>query len=154
MADSEKKVYGYIEKVTLVDKGLVLSAKLDTGAKTASLSAVNIYKFEKGDKTYIRFIVPSKSGDIEFVSEYVGRVKIKMRAVEKKAAGTKQAAIKRPVVMLRVMLDGKECVLPVNLTNRKRFNYPLLLGRDAIKAFGGIIDPSAAFTIKNHDVKK
>ena len=154
MALQEKKVYGYIEKVTLVDKGLVLSAKLDTGAKSASLSAVNIYKFEKDNKTFIRFIVPSRSGDIEFVSEYVGRIKIKMRAVEKKLVGKNQTAIKRPVVLLRIMLDGKECTLPVNLTNRKRFNYPLLLGRDAIKAFDGIVDPSAAFTIKNHAVKK
>lgn len=154
MADNVKKVYGYIEKVRLVDKDLILSAKLDTGAKTASLSAVNIYKFEKDKKTYIRFIVPSKLGDIEFVSEYIGRVKIKLRSSEKKLVGQKQTAIKRPVVMLKVMMDGKTQVLPVNLTNRKRFNYPLLLGRDAIKAFDGIVDPSVVFTIKNHDVKK
>lgn len=152
MAGNEKTTYGYIEKVTLVDKNLTLSAKLDTGAKSASLSAVNIYKFEKDGKTYIRFIVPSKQGDIEFISEYIGRVKIKIRAAEKKASGNKLTAIKRPVVLLNINLDGKMRSLRVNLTNRKRFNYPLLLGRDAINQFNGIVDPSVAFTVKNNAV--
>jgi len=44
--------------------------------------------------------------------------------------------------------------IKVNLTNRKRFIYPLLLGRDAIIAFNGAVDPALTFTLKNQGFKK
>ena len=148
MATSEKKIYGYVEKATLMDRDLTLSAKLDTGAKSSSLSAVNVHEIEKDGKTYVQYTVPSKAGNVEFTSEYVGRVKIKPRVGEIPLQGAKATPIKRPVVLLRISLDNKERLIAVNLTNRKRFNYPLLLGREAIKAFGGVVDPDAVFTIK------
>ena len=148
MASNEKIIYGYVEKALLVDKNLLLSAKLDTGAKSASLNAVNIEEFEKDGKSFIRFIVPAKTGEVEFVSEYVGKVKIKVRAQEAHSPLAKTDPIRRPVVMMRVKIGDKERQIPVNLTNRKRFNYPLLLGRDAIKAFDGLVDPSLTFTTK------
>lgn len=148
MASDEKIIYGYVEKTTLLDKNLTLSAKLDTGAKSSSLSAINIQQFEKNGVTYLRFTVPSKTGDVEFVSEYVGRVKIKARAGERLIPGAKPTPIKRPVVLIRIQLGDKLRSIAVNLTNRKRFNYPLLLGRDAINLFHGLVDPSATFTLK------
>lgn len=148
MAANEKTIFGYVEKATLTDKNLMVSAKLDTGARSASLSAINIQQFEKDGKRYLRFIVPSKSGNVEFVSAYVGKVKIKVRAGENHNDGAKLEPIRRPIVMIPVKIGDKERLIAVNLTNRKRFNYPLLLGREAIKAFGGIVDPSLVFTIK------
>lgn len=148
MASNEKMIYGYVEKAMLVDKNLALSAKLDTGAKSASLSAIHIEEFEKDGKNYMRFTVPSKSGEVEFVSEYVGKVKIKVRSQEHFSSLARPEPIKRPVVLMRIRIGTKERMIRVNLTNRKRFNYPLLLGRDAIKAFDGLIDPSLTFTIK------
>ena len=137
----EKLIYGYVEKVELVEKHFALSAKLDTGAKTASLSAINIQQFEKDDKIYLRYMVPSKGHSVEFISEYQGKVKIKTRAHEE-SPGSHDilAPIRRPVVLMLVRLGERECLIRVNLTNRKRFNYPLLLGREAIKEFYGIVD--------------
>ena len=149
----EKKIiYGYVEKATLIDKNLTLSAKLDTGAKSASLSAVNIEEVEIGGVNYLRFNVPDKGGNVPFLCEYMGKVKIKVRAGE----GTKPKAepLRRPVVLLKVRIGDMERTIPVNLTNRKRFIYPLLLGRDAINAFSGLVDPSTAFLIKTHAVNK
>lgn len=148
MTTQKKIIYGYVEKATLVDKNLVLSAKLDTGAKSSSLSAVDIQEFEENGKTYLRFIVPSKQGDVAFISEYLGKVRIKVRAGENRHS--ELAPIKRPVVLMKIKIGDKEHVIPVNLTNRQRFIYPLLLGRDAINAFSGLIDPSTAFTIKSN----
>ena len=153
MTVENKIVCGYVEKATLLDnllasqKSLTLSAKLDTGAKSASLSAININQIEKEGKTYLVFTVPSKQGNIEFMSEYVGKVAIKIRAEEH--THIPHERLKRPVVLIRVRLGNVERVIPVNLTNRKRFIYPLLLGRDAINAFNGLIDPARAFILKN-----
>ena len=152
MANSEKITYGFIEKATLVQHNLTLSAKLDTGAKSASLNAVKITEVEVDGKPYLRFIVPSKEGDIPFQSEYIGKVQIKIRTGESQISSLLRKTIKRPVVMMPIRLDGKERIIRVNLTNRKRFIYPLLLGREAITAFNGVIDPSAKYTVIEHKV--
>lgn len=146
MANNEKVIYGYIEKATLVDKDLTLSAKLDTGAKSASLNATNISEIDVDGKSYLSFTVPSKEGDIQFKCEYVGEVSIKMRASEVKANPLLKKSFRRPVVLMRIKLAEKERVIRVNLTNRKRFIYPLLLGREAIIAFDGLVDPSLKYT--------
>lgn len=150
MANDTKIIYGYVEKATLVDKAMILSAKLDTGAKSSSLSAIHINEVEREGKTYLNFKVPGKAGDVEFTAPYLGKVRIKVRAGEHLSPlEHKLEPIRRPVVMMQIKIGDKLRSIPVNLTNRKRFNYPLLLGRDAIIDFDGLIDPSRAFLIKS-----
>ena len=146
MANNEKIIYGYIEKATLVDKDLTLSAKLDTGAKSASLNATQIKEITVDGKPYLSFIVPSKEGDIAFKCEYIGEVSIKLRTGETQANPLIKKYMQRPVVLMRIKIADKERVIRVNLANRKRFIYPLLLGREAIIAFDGVIDPSMKYT--------
>ena len=145
MTSSNKTTYGYIEKVTLMAKHLELAAKLDTGAKSSSLNALDIEKLEKDGKTYLRFKVPTKQGGVIFMAEYLGKVQIKTRTDENKHATPEP--IRRPVVLMRIKLGQKEQDISVNLTNRRHFNYPLLLGRDALKALSGVVDPSLMFTL-------
>lgn len=154
MANHEKITYGYIEKATLIENDLTLSAKLDTGAKSASLNATHITEIDVDGKPYLTFIVPSKEGDITFKCEYVGKVKIKVRAAEAHINPLLRKSINRPVVLMRMKLGEQEKTIRVNLTNRKRFIYPLLLGREAIIAFNGIIDPSLKYTLKNVNTSK
>lgn len=149
MAENQSQIYGYVEKVTLVDKNLTLSAKLDTGAKSASLNATNINEIEVKGVPYLRFTVPTKEGDYVFEGEYIGKVKIKVRASEANPGLLKSTPIKRPVVLLNVKLGDKVRAIQVNLTSRKRFLYPLLLGRDAIIDFNGAVNPALTFTVKS-----
>ncbi len=147
MANNEKHIYGYVEKVTLPAKNLTLSAKLDTGAKSASLHATHITEFNKDGTPYLRFIVATKDHqEYTFEAPYIGKVKIKTRANESGGILASKA-IKRPVVLLDLQLGTNVQTLRVNLTNRKRFNYPLLLGRDSIIAFKGAVDPALKFTV-------
>ena len=148
MADNKKIIFGYIEKVTLVSNDLVLSAKLDTGAKSASLNATNIKEIMLNNKRYLNFIVPSKEGDVKFQCEYVGDVNIKAREGENQLNRLIKRSFQRPVVLMRIKLGNQEHEIRVNLTNRKRFIYPLLLGREAIIALNGIVDPSLKYTAK------
>jgi hypothetical protein len=154
MANNEKTIYGYIEKVTLLDKDLTLSAKLDTGAKTASLNAINIKEIDVDGQSYLSFIVPSKEGDISFRCAYIGEVSIKARSGELRVSSMKKKSIQRPVVLMRLRLGEKEREVRVNLTNRKRFIYPLLLGREAILAFNGLIDPALKYQFKIEKTSK
>ena len=154
MAKSETQIYGYVEKATLLDHNLLLSAKLDTGAKSASLNATNITEIEVKGVPYLRFTVPTKEENYIFECEYIGRVKIKVRASEANPGLLKSTPMKRPVVLLNIKLGDKVRAIQVNLTNRKRFIYPLLLGRDAIIDFNGAVDPALTFTEKSVSLKK
>ena len=143
---SKKTTYGYVEKVTLVANNLTLSAKLDTGAKSASLSAINIEEKEEHGIHYLHFLIPTKTGPVPFKAAYKGKIKIKPRV------GEKLFSIRRPVVLVMLRIGNEEREVLVNLTNRKRFNYPLLLGRDAIVAFHGTVDPAKAFYVKSSTI--
>lgn len=146
-ADTAKTTYGYIEKVTLVDQNLTLSAKLDTGARSSSLHAINIKKEKINGKTFLRFTVPYQGGKSTFLCKYYGKVSIKARAQEIEH-------ITRPVVWMKVKLGSKEQTIRVNLTNRANFLYPFLLGRQGIIAFNGIVDPSTKYQAHDKPLQK
>lgn len=143
-----KMVYGYLEKATLVEKNLTLKAKLDTGAKSASLYAKRIRYLEIDNKPFIQFVVPTKEGDVPFTCAHVGEVNIKSRSGEVAGMRIKNPFVKRPVVNMRVQLGEQTQVIRVNLANRKRFTYPLLLGREALVAFDGLVDAKQKYTLR------
>jgi len=149
MAKNELQEYGYVEKVILLDKNLALPAKLDTGAKSASLNAINITEIDVKGVPFLRFTVPTKDGNYDFEAEYIGKVKIKMRSAEAKHSMLNTTHTKRPVVLLRLQLGDKVRAIQVNLTSRKRFLYPLLLGRDAIIDFNGVVNPARTYTLNS-----
>jgi len=146
-AEQPKLTYGYIEKVSIMPQGIQLPAKLDTGAKSASLYAINIKKVKQKGKTYLQFTVPTEQGNVSFKEPLVGHVKIKMRSGEKHS-GLRSGVFKRPVVKMTIKLGERVETIRVNLADRTNFDYPLLLGRDAIVKFSGVIDPSRTYSIK------
>jgi hypothetical protein len=143
-----KRVYGYLEEATLLDQHLTLPAKLDTGAKSASLYAKHIRSIDINGKPYIQFIVPTKEGGMPFKCAYVGDVNIKARSGEIAGTRLKNPFIKRPVVNMPVQLGGEIRTIRVNLANRRRFSYPLLLGREALVAFDALVDAKKKFTTR------
>lgn len=141
MAES-KTIYGYIEKATLVEKNIELPAKLDTGARSSSLHAIDIKKIKKNGKTYVQFMVPHDGVLTQFECKYYGTVNIKPRTQE-------VGRIERPVVWMKIKLGDQEQTIRVNLTNRSNFIYPLLIGRQGIIAFNGLVDPSSKYEATN-----
>lgn len=123
---SVKPVFGRVEKVTLVEHGVVLKAKLDTGANTASLNAKHIRSYEKNGKTYLQFQIPNVSKTLWFHGEYVGEIRIKKRVDEKHAIkkAYKGLPLARPVIFMQIKLGGQTKNIRVNLTNRHHFTYP------------------------------
>lgn len=140
-------IYGYVEKVLVNPGQFIAKAKLDTGAVSASLSAVNIKEFKKDKQPWIRFEIPDEPKNIMVERPLKGYVKIKTRRGERKK-GFLGRWFRRPVVSMFITIGNKTKEIEVNLANRKRFNYPILLGREALIAFGIIVDPSQAFVSK------
>ncbi len=142
---SAAKIYGYVENVRINPSASVVKAKLDTGAKSASLDAIEIKEFDKGGETWISFKIPTDGDDILMTKKLVRYVFIKKRADEKKFRQY-QKPIRRPIVMMDVTLSTITKKIEVNLTNRGHFNYSLLLGRKALIAFDAAVDPALTLT--------
>lgn len=140
-----KTVYGLHEYARIEELGTVLPAKLDTGAKTASLSARNIKRFKRNGESWVRFTLGTADDDTPVIEKPLARLShIKRRAGDYDPDEDK-AYTTRPVIELDVCMGKTLRSIEVNLTDRSSFDYPLLIGSDALKHFGALVDPSLKY---------
>ena len=140
-----KTVYGLNEYARLGDIDLEVAAKLDTGAKTASLSARDIKRFKRNGETWVRFYLATDDAERQPLERPLARIsKIKRRHGDFDPDEDK-AYTARPVIELDVCLGKIRRTIEVNLTDRSAFQYPLLIGSDALKRFGALVDPSLKY---------
>ncbi|MCP5244621.1 MAG: ATP-dependent zinc protease [Burkholderiales bacterium] len=145
-AIAEKSIYGYLEPVTLAPDKVTLTAKLDTGAESASISAKEIQRYEKDGTEYVRFKVshPEMEQTLDYDLPIVRHVRIKKRATG--SIKTKKSH-SRPVVNMQIYFDGKPHEIMVNLIDRSHFSTPMLLGRKALEKVGAIVDSTVENTL-------
>ena len=136
-APQDLLILGWVENVHLVDPGMDLKAKLDTGAETSSLDARIIKKFRKSGKRWVRFGVTNRESGEEYVF-----VRERLRTIGiVQHDGSRQT---RPVVAMSFCIAGRRLDTEVSLIDRSEFIYPMLLGRSALAAFA-LVDPGSTF---------
>ena len=134
------QILGWVENAQLLDPGLELKAKLDTGAETSSLDARVLKKFRRAGKRWVRFAVTDRDTGEEFV---MVRERVRTIGVVQHD-GSRQT---RPVVMLEICIAGQMLTTEVSLIDRSEFNYALLLGRSALASFA-LVDSGNTFLAK------
>jgi hypothetical protein len=145
VAAVERSIYGLNEYIELFDLNLQVAAKLDTGAKTASLSARDIERFKRDGDDWVRFYLAIDETHEHPIEKPLARIsKIKRRAGDV-AANDSKTYTARPVIELDVCMGSALRRIEVNLTDRSAFQYPLLVGSEALKAFDALVDPGAKF---------
>lgn len=132
---------GWLERVRLQPWDMVVKAKLDTGAKTAAIHATDIEYFDKEGQAWVRFRLSldhrDPAAETLLVEKRLERdVKIKLRGTEKTSL--------RPGVKLEFCMGDKRYQALFTLTNREKFNYPVLLGRRFLAELA-VIDPAAKY---------
>ncbi|RRV05188.1 ATP-dependent zinc protease [Pseudomonas sp. v388] len=142
---ASKTVYGLNEYARLSDIDLEVAAKLDTGAKTASLSARDIKHFKRDGESWVRFYLAIDDRHAHPIERPLARVsKIKRRA-DDLDPDEDQKYSARPVISLQVCMGETLRTIEVNLTDRSAFQYPLLIGSEALKHFDALVDPSLKY---------
>lgn len=122
-AQPKKTVLGFIENVYVGELALGMSAKLDTGADFSSVYAREIRTYKTRDREeWVRFQLV---GDDGRTINYNKKI-IRTAYIKTKTGGN----VERPVVTLRVCVNGKSAVTPVNLADRSDFDHPFLIGRE------------------------
>jgi hypothetical protein len=135
----EKHTVGWVENVILFPGNLKIKAKLDTGARNSSLNANHIEEFERDGAKWVRFRVENWKGQtVSFESRVIRITKIKQH-------GTQPAM--RPVIRLGICLGNVYKEVEVNLEDRSKFNYQLLIGRRYLRN-SFLVDSSVTFRIK------
>lgn len=118
---ADKPVLGWLEKAFIVQGGIVLEAKVDTGADNTSLDARNITVISREGKNILRFDVDDRQGKT-FTLE---REQVGIELVPQHYGADEE----RPLVVLEICI-GNECRNTlVNLVDRSKKKYPLLVGR-------------------------
>lgn len=143
-----KKVFGRAEEIILIDDEVTLSAKLDTGARSSSITAIDIEEFDEDDRPWVRFTisVPSEGIEIEKKLPVYRYANIKRRVDHNKKTMIRRP-FRRPTVKMKVCLGDQVQEIEVNLADRSHFQFPMLLGRDTLRKFRGLVDVSKIFMI-------
>lgn len=141
--DSEVKsdsiIIGWREWVTLPFLGLTaIKAKIDTGARTSSLHAFDIFLEEEADGTYVLFKVHPLQNNLSLVVSC--RAKLVDRRTVTDSGGHKE---ERYVIRTTLSIAGVKKRVELTLTNRESMKFRMLIGRGALKQF--YIDPSQSY---------
>ncbi|MEO4048422.1 ATP-dependent zinc protease [Pseudomonas sp. CAU 1711] len=143
---AEKTVYGLNEYVRISELDLEVAAKLDTGAKTASLSARDIKRFKRDGETWVRFYLAIDEAHEHAIERPLARIsKIKRRSGDYDPEEGKTYTA-RPVIKLELCMGQTRRSIEVNLTDRSAFQYPLLIGSEALKRLDAMVDPSLKYS--------
>lgn len=144
---SNKTIYGLNEHVYIADIDMHMTAKLDTGAKTASLSARDIERFKRDGKSWVRFYLALDEAHEHAIELPLARIsKIKRRSGDYDPEEDKSYT-PRPVVKMSICMGKALRTIEVNLTDRSTFQYPFLLGSSALKKFEALIDPAIKYSV-------
>ena len=136
-----KMILGWLETTQLMTSGMRIKTKLDVGAKTSSMQALNIERFQKDGKPWVRFDFTDEDVDTgeERTLQLEGPL---VREVVIKRHGAPN--VTRPVVTQEFCLYNQIYRTEFSLTDRGKFNYAILLGRSFLSNVA-MIDPAETF---------
>lgn len=137
---TERPVVGWREWVALPELGIDrIKAKVDTGARTSSLHAFGLERFERDGRPMVRFeahpLQRDSSVTVPVEVELVDRRKVRS------STGTQTL---RPVIETDLGLMGERWPIEITLIRRDLMGFRLLLGRQALRK-RVLVDPGRSF---------
>lgn len=117
---NDKITVGYVEDVILLPWGIKIPARIDTGATTSSLDVRELS-------------VKGRTAEFKLPEQY-GGLSLRLPIIKWKTVRSAEAKEDRPVVKIEICLGSKRIRTLVNLNDRSKVRYPLLLGRNTLKS--------------------
>eukprot|EP01156_Anaeramoeba_ignava_P011314 Anaeramoba_ignava/a482742_7.p1 GENE.a482742_7~~a482742_7.p1 ORF type:complete len:214 (+),score=9.91 a482742_7:59-700(+) len=135
-----KVTIGEVEYVFIPSLDIRLKARIDTGAKTSSIHAVEIKEFERDGEKWVKFkILDNNKNLIQKALPLHRIVHIKQESDTK--------SDRRYVVNMKLKLGDLEQLVEVSLNDRSHLNYPVLIGRNFLRGLF-VVDVSKKFLLK------
>ena len=142
---NKKICAGWRETMSLPELGIkMINVKLDTGAKTSCLHALDIKLSEQDGTQWVNFRYSSNStGDIKC------RAKLMDQRVIRNSGGHDET---RYIIETLCQFNSLLWPIEIGLTDRSTMKYNMLLGRSAMKQHI-IVDPSLSFSVPFEDIQ-
>lgn len=133
---------GWREWVALPDLHIaILKAKVDTGARTSALHAVDLEQFRRRGQDWLRFRVHTRQRSLKR-TVHTGARLLDWRAVTS-STGHREV---RPVIRTRLRLGPVEAEIEVTLAARDDMGFRMLLGREALRR-RFYVDPAHSYRL-------
>lgn len=140
------QILGWREWVELPALNLPpLEAKVDTGAESSALHAVQVEAFRRRGRRWLRFYINLRAGQSDYYrceSPQLG---------ERLVRNSSGQASMRPVIGTELRLMDDMWPIEVTLTDRESMQYRMLLGRNAV-AGRFWVDPKRSFLAGRRDL--
>ncbi len=115
----EKTTIGLVEDVILLNWGIKLPARIDTGAAQSSLDAREM---------------AIRGNVVEFgLRKKYSKRRFRLPIVSWQTIRSAESRERRPVVELELCVGPKRLRAQVNLNDRSQVRYPLIIGRDILR---------------------
>lgn len=138
--NSTSSFVGWREWVALPELGIpAVKVKIDTGARTSALHAVDIKRINKNGRDMVRFTVQP----IQRNSSVLVRAEaplIDIRSVSDSGGHSE----KRFVISSRLTMGSMDTEIDITLTERNTMLFRMLVGRTAL-ADNVMVDPAASY---------
>lgn len=122
-----KLVIGATEWVYLNPPGHHYLARIDSGATTSSISVLNLVRFERNGKKWVKFDL-KPDGETQAISV---EAPVERNVLIRQSSTSEND--RRPVVLLNVRLGPLQQETEFTLTDRSHMSYPMLLGRSFLQ---------------------
>jgi hypothetical protein len=133
---------GWREWLALPELGIPnVKAKVDTGARTSALHAIDIKYFEDDGNLSVRFKVHPRQRDTSLTIETTAAV-LEKRHVRDSGGHSQE----RPVIQTLVSAGGHQWSIELTLTNRDVMGFRMLLGREAVR-HRFLVDPGHSYLL-------
>ncbi|MFT7586583.1 MAG: hypothetical protein ACI9EW_003021 [Cellvibrionaceae bacterium] len=122
-------IIGWREWIGLPDFGIEgIKVKVDTGARSSSLHAINLKEFKRDGEQWVRFRVHPKQ------RRKTGALELEAKVLEFRSVRSSNGKAKiRPVIVTNVSLLGRVWPVELTLASRNNMSFRMLLGREAIR---------------------
>lgn len=139
-----KLILGSEEWISLPDLHIpAIKVRVDSGAKTSALHAVNIQPFQRNNETWVSFdVYPIQDNGKKMIhcEAYVAD-----KRTIKSSTGNRE---NRYIIRTPIHIGGESWEIEVSLTNRDNMGYRMLFGREAMKG-RMLVDPESSFLLGN-----
>jgi hypothetical protein len=144
--EEEKIIIGHSETIFLGDnKSLVFDAKVDSGAETSSIHAIDIHAFprqvlengETKELLFVRFKTEDDTGQKQLIERMVSRID-QVRS----ASGTSTRYFFRE----KVWINNTPYEIEINLADRSALSKKMLVGKNLLNQ-GYLIDTNKSYVV-------
>jgi hypothetical protein len=130
---------GWREWIALPELGkLEIKAKIDTGARTSALHAVDLHPLHEDGRKWIEFRVPMEGHQDN----------ARKRALvvdERNVKNTGGIPERRFIIETALVLGMRHWRIEMSLADREKMEFPVILGRTAIRGRKLFVDPGRSF---------